>query len=357
MRFRGGRSITLLATTGVFTLGAVPALAQSDVLLQLESGSPASDRFVVDSAGGFVALGMAGRGTNPASGPGTRLVWYPGRAALRAGYVTGTEWDDAGVGSISTATGHNTIASGLGSTALGGHTVAGGAYSTATGYGTRASGAFSTAIGESTTASGESSTAIGLFTTAAGRGTTALGVRARAGHAGSFVWGSTNTSGNVPGDSITSTAVGQFSVRAVGGVRMFTDQAMSAGMTMGPGASTWSAVSDRDRKENFAPVDGEDVLRRLRQVPVTSWNYIAEGREVRHIGPMAQEWHAAFPLNDDPLTINQGDFDGVNLAAIRALDARTRNVPELERELARLRAENEALRHRLQAIESLLADR
>jgi hypothetical protein len=81
-------------------------------------------------------------------------------------------------------------------------------------------------------------------------------------------------------------------------------------------------------------VDGEDVLRRLRAVPVTSWNGIAEGPGVRHIGPMAQDWHAAFALNDDPLTIHQGDLAGATLAAVQALLSRT----------DALREENAALR-------------
>jgi hypothetical protein len=116
---------------------------------------------------------------------------------------------------------------------------------------------------------------------------------------------------------------------------------------MSAGGSTWNAVSDRARKENFATVDGEDILLRLRSVPVTSWNYIAEGRRTRHIGPMAQDWHAAFALNDDSLTINQGDFDGVNLAAIQALERRTAEQAE---EITTLRA-------RLERLEALLAER
>jgi trimeric autotransporter adhesin len=68
-------------------------------------------------------------------------------------------------------------------------------------------------------------------------------------------------------------------------------------------------------------------------VPVTSWNYIDEGRQVRHIGPMAQDWHAAFALNDDPLTINQGDFDGINLVAVKALERRSADQTERLREM------------------------
>jgi hypothetical protein len=111
-------------------------------------------------------------------------------------------------------------------------------------------------------------------------------------------------------------------------------------------------VSDRRRKENFLGIDGEEVLARLRGVPVTTWNYIAEGRQVRHMGPMAQDWHRAFGFNGDSLTINQGDFDGVNLAGVKALDARTQRQ---QAEIDALRAENAELRARLARIEAALA--
>lgn len=106
--------------------------------------------------------------------------------------------------------------------------------------------------------------------------------------------------------------------------------------------------SDRGRKENFLPLDGESLLGRIRDLPVSTWNYIAQGREIRHIGPMAQDWNRAFGFNADTLTINSGDFDGVNLAAVQALEARTAGqgarIEALERENAALRRENEALR-------------
>jgi trimeric autotransporter adhesin len=326
-----------LAVLCPLLLHAPPVAGQSGVLLQLESGSPPGDRMVVDSAGGLLVRGTVNFGTIPATGAGARLMWYPRRAAFRAGGVHGAQWNDANVGNYSTATGFNTTASGLGATAMG--------------YFATAAGSFSTAIGYYTATDGSSSVAMGYETTASASLTTALGTRARAAHAGSFVWGSSGPGGGLPSDTIVSTATGQFSIRAMGGIRMFTNVGMTSGVTMSAGASTWNAVSDRARKEHFAEVDGEDLLARLRSVPVTSWNYIAEGAHVRHIGPMAQDWHAAFGLNDDPLTINQGDFDGVNLAAIQALLARTDALAE---ENAGLRGENAELRLRLERLEALV---
>src|SRR3954453_10028969 len=81
---------------------ATTASAQSDILLRLRSGSPAGDRFRVDSAGGVVAIGKLGIGIIPATGAGYRMMWYPFKAAFRAGGTddggTCTTWDDANVG-------------------------------------------------------------------------------------------------------------------------------------------------------------------------------------------------------------------------------------------------------------------
>jgi hypothetical protein len=313
---------TLSAATlvaGLFLLLGTPAGAQSNVLLLLESGSPAGARFVVDSAGGFVAHGTINRGTIPATGAGERLMWYPRKAALRVGAVSGTQWDDVSIGG----------------------------YSVATGYNTTASWNYSTAMGYSTTASGTASTAMGYNTTASGNHSTAMGYSASTnGTSGSFVYGDVSTS-----DTVKASMNNQVTWRAVGGFRISTSTGATSGCSIMPGGGSWVCSSSRLTKENFEPVDGEDVLRRLRTVPVTSWNVIAEAAPgVRHIGPMAQDWHAAFALNDDPLTIHQGDMAGVSLSAVQALDARTRGVPELEREVARLRQENAALRSETAAL-------
>jgi trimeric autotransporter adhesin len=204
--------------------------------------------------------------------------------------------------------------------------------------------------GTPTGGGGTGSVAIGHFVEALADNSLALGNRVSTGSfLGAMVFGDRSVTSGSP---VIATANNQFAVRAAGGYRLHTNSSLTSGVFMNAGGSTWSAISDRARKENFASVDGEDVLARLREVPVSSWNYIAEGREVRHVGPMSQDWHAAFGLNDDPLTINQGDFDGVNLAAIQALDGRT------EAQAARIRAleaENAELRRRLERVEALLA--
>jgi hypothetical protein len=154
-------------------------------------------------------------------------------------------------------------------------------------------------------------------------------------------------------DSLTASASNQFNLRASGGIRLYTNSTRTTGVTMNAGGSSWLVVSDRNRKEDFAALDGEALLVRLRSVPVTTWRYTGEeDRTVRHVGPMAQDWHRAFGLSGDDTTINMSDLDGVNLAGVQALDARTTGQ---EARIATLERENAELRARLAAIERMLA--
>jgi hypothetical protein len=79
-------------------------------------------------------------GDAPVEGPGTRMMWYPDKAAFRVGRVTGNQWDTENIGDYSTAWGYTSIASGIASTAWGLGTEASGSYSTAWGSNTKASG-------------------------------------------------------------------------------------------------------------------------------------------------------------------------------------------------------------------------
>ena len=113
--------------------------------------------------------------TVPNLGAGSRMMFYPGKAAFRAGAVDGTEWNDANVGKYSFATGLSTIASGTYSNSMGHLSTATGYYSAAMGYATTAGGNASTAMGYLTTASGHNSTSMGTQTTASGLNSTAMG--------------------------------------------------------------------------------------------------------------------------------------------------------------------------------------
>lgn len=107
------------------------------------------------------------------------------------------------------------------------------------------------------------------------------------------------------------------------------------------------------------PLDAADVLARVEQLPLYTYNYIGQDPAVVNRGPVAQEWHALFPSGKDPLKIETMDLDGVALAAIQGLAARNR---ALEESLAALAARNGALEEsnaalgiRVSAVEARLA--
>ncbi|HEX6747808.1 MAG TPA: tail fiber domain-containing protein [Longimicrobium sp.] len=309
------------------------ASAQSDILLRLRSGSPLGDRFRVDSSSAIVAKGVLGVGVHPFSGAGERLTWDPYHAAFRAGSIgsAGTQWDLANTGFYTWAGGYNTTALGLASFAMGYQNSALGSYAIALGYTANADGTGAVAIGYRPTADADYSVAIGQRASTNG-------------HAGAIVLSDGSTT-----DSTQASANNQFTVRAAGGIRLFTNATMTVGVQVAAGGSSWAVISDRNRKGDFLSVNGEDILSRLRLVPVTTWRYRDEDdRSTFHIGPMAQDWHRAFGFTRDDRTINMSDFDGVNLAAIKALEARTAGqaarIEGLQDENAALRAEVAALR-------------
>ena len=125
-----------------------------------------TDSSVLFSADGVIPGGIPT--PPPAEGIGRRMMWYPQKAAFRAGLVSGNNWDKDSIGSISFATGANTKASGLVSFAAGQQTSATGLYSTSFGYNSLASGLYATATGISTIASGLSSIAFGNTNIASG---------------------------------------------------------------------------------------------------------------------------------------------------------------------------------------------
>ena len=350
-----------------------PAEAQSDILLRLRSGSPLGDRFRVDSAGGMVAMGTLGIGIIPASGCGYRMMWYPFKGAFRAGTTDDggacNYWDDANVGFYSWAGGNLSRASAFATFAFGDQVTVTGVDGAAFGASNTVSGTAGFSAGASNTCSGFTCVTLGYTTTATGQGSVAIGYRATAdadysvaighrastnGRTGSFVISDASTT-----DSTESSANNQFMSRFAGGYRLFTNSSETVGVALAAGGSSWTVISDVAAKEHFLPVDGEDVLTRIRGLPVSTWRYIEEeDRFTRHIGPMAQDWQRAFGFSADPTTINMSDLDGVNLAGVQALERRTREhrdrIEALEAENAALRAQNERLEERLRRLEALL---
>jgi hypothetical protein len=222
--------------------------------------------------------------------------------------------------------------------------IAAGGYNTASGEGAVVDGGFnSTASGTFATIPG------GYVNSAAGTYSFAAGARASAANEGTFVW-----SDGSDGDTIlTSTQAYQFLARASGGFTLYTNAASTVGAQLAAGSGTWASLSDRNVKTNIVPLDDATVLDKVAALPISRWSYKSE-HGVRHVGPMAQDFYAAFKVGEDDKHITSIDEDGVALAAIKALhtenaklrarvDAQAAQFAALRsstaRQLARLQAE------------------
>jgi hypothetical protein len=102
-------------------------------------------------------------GDPPATGEGTRMMWYPDKAAFRAGGVYSNEWDKGNIGDYSIALGYGTAAIGQGCVAMGYFTLAGGQVTTALGNNTTAFGWNSSSMGSGTIANASNSLVIGQY--------------------------------------------------------------------------------------------------------------------------------------------------------------------------------------------------
>ena len=217
----------------------------------------------------------------------------------------------------------------------------------------------------------------------------AAGRRAKAISTGAFVWADSQDT------NFSSTAANQFLVRAAGGVGINTSNPVVSLTVQGSGAynaigaaaiavknssanKTWewhvlddgkmqfadlgagatrmlidtngnvsalafNPTSDRHAKENFAAVSAQEILAKVAALPITRWNFKQE-TGTPHIGPMAQDFHAAFGTGTDDRHIATVDADGVALAAIQGLNQK----------LEEQKAENAALKSRLEKLEQLM---
>ena len=296
------------------------------------------------------------------------MMWYPDRAAFRTGGVAGPSWDKDFVGIYSFAAGYNVAATGAASIAMGSNSRANGDESVALGRTAVAEGHQSIAmgivcvadatsaiaIGSDVSATADYSVAIGNNITASGIYSTALGSYVRTyGFEGSLAIGDHSTS-----TVMNSVVANGFISRFAGGYRLYTNSAVTVGAFLNANANSWAALSDVRMKENFLPVDGESFLQKIAAIPQYSWNYIGQDvKTLRHYGPMAQDFYAAF--GNDALgeigcdtMINQQDFLGVNLIAIKALEKRTTQLSNENATLLRLiKLQDEQIKRLFQLIE------
>lgn len=137
-------------------------------------------------------------------------------------------------------------------------------------------------------------------------------------------------------------------------IRSNTTQA-NTGVTMAAGGGSWTSLSDRRVKTAIEAVDPGAILERVAALPISTWSYIAQGEGVRHIGPMAQDFKAAFEVGESDTGITTIDADGVALAAIQGLNHKleTENAA-LAADVDALKQQNQTLLERLQALEARL---
>jgi hypothetical protein len=183
----------------------------------------------------------------------------------------------------------------------------------------------------------------------------ACGVGAYATNTGAFIWADAQ-----PG-VFGSTANNQVSFRCLGGVR-FTSASGGGNQTVSwtPGSASWTFSSDRNLKDRFSTVNPEAVLEKVSQLPIVEWSY--KSYPQRHVGVMAQDFHAAFPLNNEDTLLNDADLHGVTLAAIQGLNQKVEagnrksedRIQRLESENGELKKQNESLKERIEAIERRL---
>ncbi len=338
--------------------------------------------FKVFQNGSFVATGNLGIGVSPMQGKGYRTSWDSYKGAFRSGYAD-NEWDDANVGFFSWAGGSNSTAIGLYALAFGdtnsaestssivfgsGNQVKGAAGFSA-GAGNRVCDTYGVALGNNAKSGGPlingkcdpdsfnlrglAAVAIGYNVTADQDHTTAMGKFAsNNGFTGTFIW--SDGSATASADTFRNTANNEFAARATGGFRFRTNLAGTTGCNLPAGSGVFNCTSSRTTKENFSLVNGDDVLASLRKVPVSTWNYIAEGQQSRHLGPMAEDFYDAFKLGTTDKAIGIQDAVGVSLAAVKALDARTLELEQKTEEVQQLRNKVNTLEQRLAALEALI---
>lgn len=398
--------------------------ADGDVTVDLGMDDGTSVFSVVDASGNerlemaddgtVVIRGDYGAGAAlTESGAGTRLVWYPMKAAFRAGMVEDDHWDDANIGSNSIALGRNTRASGSLSTAIGPATTASGNNSTAIGRETTASGDGSTAIGRDSTASSNFSMAFGYQTTASGGGATAMGwgttasgnysmamgcnteasgfyatamgdgttaqghrstsmgLGTTAQHFGSVVLGKYNLL-DATAHTGSASVVGTDYLFAVGngaddGNRSNAMAVLNNGHVQIPGdltvGGTFSNPSDIRWKKNIAQIT--DPLSKVDRLSGVSFSWNREDfpqksfSDERQIGLIAQDVETVLPElvhtdHDGYKSVEYAKLSAVLVEAVKELNARNQ---ALEDQAHALKAQNQALEERLAKLEALAADR
>lgn len=227
-------------------------------------------------------------------------------------------------------------------------TVGGGKQNTASGGASTIGGGWeNSAPGHNATVPG------GYMNDARGNSSFAAGRNAKANGFGSVVIAA--SVGFTDADSVISGMAGQMVLHATKGFyltnlfetapccieqRDFLTTSTGAFLTRG---GVWTNVSDENCKENFLPVNSEELLERVADLPISRWNYKKEDPSISHIGPTSQDFYSLFGVGGDDKSISTIDPAGIALAAIQglhektvALEKKSAEIDVLKREVAEL---------------------
>ncbi|MGB0513981.1 MAG: tail fiber domain-containing protein, partial [Wenzhouxiangellaceae bacterium] len=164
-----------------------------------------------------------------------------------------------------------------------------------------------------------------------------------------------DTSGDLHDWQLTARSFGFFITEEDSGTTEFVLSRGTGNLTI---AGTLTQNSDVNRKTNITPVDPAEVLERVAELPISTWAYKEED-QIKHLGPMAQDFYKQFGLGDSERRIATIDTSGVALAAIQGLkqelDRKDDQIRALRAEIERLNEAASAQAELVSRIEDLTA--
>lgn len=304
------------------------------------------------------------------SGAGTRFMWIPEKAALRAGRVEdnqwgnySTYWNEDNIGNYSIALGKNCKAKGL-SFAFGEACEAFDFHTIAIGHAARAEAGRddpnyngdAIAIGHKAWAKGFRTLALGTYVRADSDYTCAIGNHVRTNmKKGSTIFGDGTRTGESYDNCTNSSNINEITMRYVGDpngdsltantcYRFMTwvnEDDSWIGVELHRGSNYWHASSDRNMKEILDTLEDEELLNKICNVPISVWRWkndstyrdstkMYQTSSYHFIGPMAQDFYREFPLGvPDSTKLSMGNFGAVTFQGVQALKKITDNILEI----------------------------
>ncbi len=154
-----------------------------------------------------------------------------------------------------------------------------------------------------------------------------------------------DTTTGLPSWGFGSLGTGNFFISGTGVAGLSMQMTNTGNMTI---LGTLTQLSDRNAKEGIQAIDADALLGRVDALPLSTWSYKNDNGKIRHLGPMAQDFAAAFGLGPDDTHVAPSDVAGVSLAAVQGLNRK------LEQRLREKDTQLEALEARLLALEALM---